>query len=81
MLALVSPLEPVSTGWRLAQIVDDVNVFPVAAPYFWAECPAEATCEHYVFDPLKVAIVRDQFASFQQLVGAPQPKATGVIEL
>lgn len=37
MYALISPLEVVSTGCRIAQVVE--TPFDVCAPFFWQSCP------------------------------------------
>lgn len=37
MYALISPLETVSTGCRIAQV--DTTPFDVCAPLFWESCP------------------------------------------
>lgn len=36
MYALISPLEPVESGYRVAQI--EKTPFDVASPCFWVEC-------------------------------------------
>ena len=37
MYALISPLEVVSTGYRVAQV--EATPFDVCAPFFWESCP------------------------------------------
>lgn len=37
MYALISPLEVVSTGYRVAQVA--ATPFDVCAPFFWESCP------------------------------------------
>ena len=41
MKALISPNE----NNRIAQIEPDENIFPVALPLFWTDCPVECTTE------------------------------------
>jgi hypothetical protein len=54
MKALVSPKEKVylsdgSEAQRIAQVIDDENVFEVASPLFWIDCPLECTANEYCF--------------------------------
>ena len=50
MKALISPNEPVSTGYRVAEFAD--AEFPVAAPLFWLEVAAlDGDCGSYYYDP------------------------------
>ena len=44
MQALISTIEPRQTGYRVAQVVDDGNTFPVSPELFWTEFPS-------IFDP------------------------------
>lgn len=47
--ALISPLEPVLLGWRIAQVLDEE--FPIAEPLFWVDCPDEVNdWEWYYLD-------------------------------
>lgn len=45
--ALISPMEPVSTGYRVAEIA--TAEFPVAPPLFWIECEddIDMSCSYY----------------------------------
>lgn len=50
MKALVCKNEPVETGYRVAQVESDENIFPVAEDLEWITCPDEVT-DHYWYDP------------------------------
>lgn len=42
MKALISKIEPRESGWRVAQVVEDNQVFPVAEPdMFWVDFPTD----------------------------------------
>jgi hypothetical protein len=49
MKALISPIEPRETGYRVAQI--DSNGFDVAQPFFWMECDDTIVADVYYYDP------------------------------
>lgn len=47
--ALISPNEPVETGYRVVE-VDDFS-FPVAPPLFWFECADDTQAADSWYDP------------------------------
>lgn len=47
--ALISPLEPRETGYRVAEVVD--TPFEVAPPLFWVECADDIVADVYWYDP------------------------------
>ena len=49
MKALISPLEPRSTGYRVAQIHE--TGFDVAEPLFWVDCPNDLIEDQKWYDP------------------------------
>lgn len=50
MKALISPNEPVATGYRVAEFAD--AEFQVAGPLFWLEVPAlDGDCGSYYYEP------------------------------
>lgn len=49
--ALISPMEPVSTGYRVAQVEPDGNQFEVAQPLFWVDCDDSVNTEYYFYNP------------------------------
>ena len=56
MKALISTLEPRQTGYRVAQVSYDDQVFPVAETMFWVDFPPELNAElvpqdFYWYDP------------------------------
>ena len=50
--ALISPNEPVETGYRVAQIEDNTNIFPVANPLFWTPCDDNIKADQYWYNPV-----------------------------
>jgi hypothetical protein len=51
MKALISPIEPRETGYRVAQVVSDSAEFGVAEPLFWVSCGNEIVADQYWYDP------------------------------
>jgi hypothetical protein len=52
MKALISTIESRVTGYRVAQVEEDTNIFPVAEPFFyWQTCPSYIIADQYWFDP------------------------------
>lgn len=49
--ALISPTEPVETGYRVAQIVDEGQTFEVGQPLFWVECADDVIADQFWYDP------------------------------
>lgn len=49
--ALISPTEPVETGYRVAQVVDEGQTFEVGQPLFWAECADDVIADQFWYDP------------------------------
>ncbi len=49
MKALISPIEPRQTGFRVAQV--EINEFDVAEPLFWVDCADEVQADQYWYDP------------------------------
>lgn len=46
--ALISPLEPRETGYRVAEVVD--VAFEVAPPLFWIECSDDVVADQWYYD-------------------------------
>ena len=38
MKALISTIEPIQSGYRVAQVVVDGMIFPVSDEMFWVDC-------------------------------------------
>ena len=51
MKALISPIEPRESGYRVAQVVDDSAEFGVADPLFWVTCNNEILADQFWYDP------------------------------
>jgi len=51
MKALISPIEPKETGYRVAQVVSDIAEFGVAEPLFWVSCSNEIVADQFWYDP------------------------------
>lgn len=66
MKALIATNEPRETGYRVAQVEPDENIFPVSEPIlFWATCPNDTVADQVWYDP------SDQ--SFKQFPPPPEP--------
>lgn len=53
--ALISPCEPVESGYRVAQVEE--NSFEVATPLFWVECEDYVTANGFYYDPVSHKII------------------------
>lgn len=51
MKALISSIEPIQTGYRVAQVEQDANIFPVAEGLFWVNCADDVVADRYWYDP------------------------------
>lgn len=52
MKALISTIEPCQAGYRVAQVISDDAIFPVAEPdLFWASCANEVIADQFWYDP------------------------------
>lgn len=51
MKALISSVEPRETGYRVAQVEPDANVFAVAEGLFWVDCADDVVQDSFWFDP------------------------------
>ena len=49
--ALISPNEPVETGYRVAQVVDQYQTFEVGQPLFWVECADNVVADQFWYNP------------------------------
>jgi hypothetical protein len=47
--ALISPIEPRETGYRVAEVVD--QTFEVAQPLFWTPCTDDIVADQFWYDP------------------------------
>jgi hypothetical protein len=51
MKALISTIEPRQTGFRVAQVVKDDEVFEVAPVASWIDCPDDTVADQVWYDP------------------------------
>lgn len=51
MKALISTIEPRETGYRVAQVVQDENTFPVASELMWVDCADDVVADQFWYDP------------------------------
>lgn len=49
MKALISPIEPKETGYRVAQVEN--QEFEVAEPLFWVSCANDVVADQFWYDP------------------------------
>ena len=69
MKALISTIEPRQTGYRVAQVNADNQIFPVADELFWADFPSNLDAalvpeDKYWYDPTDQTI---------KLIPQPEP--------
>lgn len=53
--ALISPNEPVESGYRVAEVAD--QSFEVAPPLFWVECADDVVADQFYYDPATKMII------------------------
>ncbi len=51
MKALISTIEPRETGYRVAQVEQNENVFAVAEGLFWVDCAEDVVADNFWYDP------------------------------
>lgn len=51
MKALISTIEPRQTGYRVAQVAYDDQIFPVAETMFWVLCADDVVADQFWYDP------------------------------
>lgn len=68
MKALISTVEPRETGYRVAEVEEDENIFPVSQELFWTDCPADLVADQKWYDP-----VDQQFKDFPPPPEPPNP--------
>ena len=60
--ALISTIEPVQTGYRVAQVEPQGQTFPVAPALFWTPCADDVVADQWYYD-----------TSNQQILAIPTP--------
>jgi hypothetical protein len=58
MYALISMNELVSYGYRVAQVVQNNEQFPVAERMFWFPCGEDVVADKYYYDPATSKIIK-----------------------
>jgi len=56
MKALISTIEFCESGYRVAQVEQDANVFPVAEGLFWVDCSDDVAADQFWYDPTEQKI-------------------------
>lgn len=56
MKALISTIELRETGYRVAQVEADANIFAVAEGMFWVDCADDVVADQFWFDPVEQTI-------------------------
>lgn len=51
MKALISSIELVETGYRVAQVTEPNQIFPVAEGMFWVDCTDDVLADQFWYDP------------------------------
>ena len=49
MQALIAPNQPVATGYRVAEVME--QGFAVAEPLFWVDCANDVVADQFFYDP------------------------------
>jgi len=67
MQALISTIEPVQTGYRVAQVELDANIFSVADAFFWISCDDNVLQDKFWYDPIdqKIKVIPESVLTNQ----------------
>ena len=76
MKALISSIEPVESGYRVAQVAADDMTFVVAEGLFWVDCAEDVVQDKFYFDPVTQQVVPLPTPPIQ-----PPPTTTGTVTL
>lgn len=77
MKALISTDESRESGYRVAQVSPDTDIFPVAPQMYWVDCPDDLKADQKWYDPAD-----QQFKDFPQITPASdQPTTSGTQEI
>ena len=49
--ALISTIEPREAGYRVAEVVDQAQTFPVSNEMFWTDCADDVVQDQFWYDP------------------------------
>lgn len=70
--ALISTTELILTGYRVAQVEDETNIFDVAEGMYWADCNDYIIADKFYFD-----VVTNSILPFPKQSKPNQPTTTG----
>ena len=73
--ALVCPNEPVTYGYRIAQVEPSENIFGVAEPLYWMNCDDNVIADQWYFDTNDNVIKEVPKPQVTQI--GSQPSSTG----
>lgn len=76
MQALISTTELRETGYRIAQVAADADVFPVASEMFWVVCADNIVADQFWYDPSD-----SQIKAFPVLPEIERPRTEGLTEV
>jgi hypothetical protein len=76
--ALISPIEPRETGYRVAQVVDQYQTFEVGQPLFWVECADDVVADKFWYNPDNQLIVPNPPPPPPPLPTAEENKQTAI---
>jgi hypothetical protein len=69
--ALICPNESKLTGYRVAQVEEVENIFPVADPLYWTDCDDQVVADQYWFDPIDSTLKEIPVETVQPIGDAP----------
>lgn len=69
MKALISTTELREAGYRVAQVEEDENTFPVSSDMFWVACSVDTKADQKWYDPAD-----QQFKDFPTPDPEPKPQ-------
>lgn len=55
--ALISTNESVLSGFRIAQVEDESDIFEVHESLFWVDCADDVTADSFYYDPATLDIL------------------------
>ena len=70
--ALISTVEPRESGYRVAQVEDEENIFEVAPSLFWVDCADDVVADQFWYDPSDELIKANPIV-VEEVVAAPTP--------
>lgn len=77
MKALISSIEPRETGYRVAQVEPDANVFAVAEGLFWVDCADDVVQDLFWYDPADGQFKLNPFYIVPEPSDTEQPTVDG----